>query len=154
MAYENLNWDWSGGDIEPYQLPKGSTSVSLADSTSSFLTKLGSGISGGLASTGAGVLSGLASANPYAMGAKVIGDVAQAALGGPTNQTAGGKGGFGGGLKLGGGDFIVNYSGKQSTSHSNPDTFSGGTDGGGGPNYWLWGGAALVALIALKMVSR
>lgn len=150
MAYENLNWDWSGGDIKPYQLPKGSTSVSLADSTSSFLSKLGSGLSGGLASTGAGVLSGLASANPYTMGAKVIGDVAQAALGGPTNQTSdSGKSS----LKLGGGDWNINFSGSQTNQHTNPDSVSNGGPSGG-PNYWLWGGAALVALIALKMVSR
>lgn len=151
MAYENLNWDWSGGDIEPYQLPKGSTSVSLADSTSSFLSKLGSGLSGGLASTGAGVLSGLAGANPYAMGAKVIGDVAQAALGGPTNQTSdSGKSS----LKLGGGDWNINFSGSQTNQHTNPDSVSNGGAIGEAELLRRWGGAALVALIALKMVSR
>lgn len=149
-------FDWSGGDIgdiEPYQLPKGSTAAGLGDMTSAIVSKLGSGISGGLASTGAGVLSGLAGANPYAMGAKVIGDVAQAALGGPTTQTAGGKGGWGAGLALGGGDFNVNFRGTQTNQHTNPDNTSAGA-GSGGPNYWLWGGAALAGLIALKMVSR
>lgn len=146
-------FDWSGGDIgniEPYQLPKGSTAAGLGDMTNSILSKLGSGISGGLAYTGAGVLSGMASANPYAMGAKVIGDVAQAALGGPTNQTSeSGKSS----LKLGGGDWNVNFSGTQTNQHTNPDSYSSGAPSGG-PNYWLYGGAALVALIALKMVSR
>lgn len=146
MAYENLNWDWSGGDLEPYQLPKGSTSVSLADSTSAFLSKLGSGITGGLASTGAGVLAGL---NPAMMGAQMVGQVAQAALGGPTNQTSdSGKSS----IKLGGGDWNINFSGTQTNQHTNPDSTSTGGQSGG-PNYWLYGAAALVGLIALKMVN-
>lgn len=149
-------FDWSGGDIgdiEPYQLPKGSQQAGLGDMTSSILSKLGGGISGGLASTGAGVLSGLASANPYAMGAQMVGQVAQAALGGPTTQTADGKGGWGAGLALGGGDFNVNFRGTQTNQHTNPANTSAGA-GSGGPNYWLLAGGALVALIALKMVSR
>ena len=118
--------------------------------TNSILSKLGSGIAGGLASTGAGMLAGL---NPAMMGAQMVGQVAQAALGGPTTQTAGGKGGWGAGLALGGGDFNVNFRGTQTNQHTNPDNTSAGA-GSGGPNYWLWGGAALVGLIALKMASR
>lgn len=148
-------FDWSGGDIgnlEPYQLPKGSTSASLGDMTGSILSKLGSGILAGQA----GGASLLASANPYAAAAQMGSQALKAgfdAAGRPDDL----KGTAGNGAQRGGGMHavhIVNFGGTQ-TANASADGDRGDKSSGmgGGPNYWLIGGLTLAGLVALKMMK-
>lgn len=147
---EYSGFDWSGGDIgdlEPYQLPKGSTSAGLSDMTSSIVSKLGSGIVGGIANTGAGVLSGLAGATPYGAVANLVGNAIKDA---PLTQTA-----ESGRIST---SFntakYINMGSGTLTATQTDSTRAGGDAAaiGGGPNYWLYGGMALAALIALKIM--
>lgn len=144
-------FDWSGGDIgdlEPYQLPKGSQAAGLGDMTSSIVSKLGSGIVGGLANTGAGVLSGLAGATPYGAIANVVGNAIKDA---PLTQTA--ESGristsFNTAKYINMGAGTLNATQTDST-RAGGETLS--ASGAGGPNFWLYGGLALAGLIALKI---
>lgn len=147
-------FDWSGGDIgdiEPYQLPKGSTAAGLGDMTSSIVSKLGSGIVGGLANTGAGVLSGLAGATPYGAIANVVGSAIKDA---PLTQTA--ESGristsFNTAKYINMGSGTMNAT-QNANQKAGGETF-GTSAPSGGPNYWLYGGMALAGLIAIKIMK-